>query len=140
MCVVSDWMTGDWGGWWVDLFCLRPRHGSNIGANNKKKKDKTFRRIDTLTEFAIWTFRLKIPNRATTKKCCKFYANFMHILCKFYIYSKVEKNVPFFRLSSLLLGAKMKFVALQRRSPLLRFIIIIFISWQLGWASFIRQR
>ena len=38
MCVVSDWMTGDWGGWWVDLFCLRPRHGSNIGANNKKKK------------------------------------------------------------------------------------------------------
>ena len=81
MCVVSDWMTGDWGGWWVDLFCLRPRHGSNIGANNKKKKDKTFRRIDTeLTEFAIWTFRLKIPNRATTKKCCKCYANFMQIL------------------------------------------------------------
>ena len=64
----------------------------------------------------------------------------MQILCKFYIYSKVEKNVPFFRLSSLLLGAKMKFVALQRRSPLLHFIIIIFISWQLGWASFIRQR
>ena len=89
-CVLSliGWLETGAAGGWTSFVCVLATD-QILEPTTRKKKDKTFRRIDTeLTEFAIWTFRLKIPNRATTKKCCKFYANFMQILHLFKSWEK----------------------------------------------------